>query len=118
MARPLLWAGGQPALPVEQALRVRVTAPLDWRVARISGYADLSTEEARSEVVTRDAERADFVSYHFRQQIQDAEHYDLVLNASRFTMEERADLVLEAYALGLPNAVASPSKERVESLPV
>lgn len=108
--------GANFALPVDQALRVRATAPLDWRIARISSSADLSTEEARSEVVTRDAERADFVSYHFRQQIQDAEHYDLVLDASRFTLEEMADLVLKAYGFAFPKVAAGPSRERAESL--
>ena len=56
----------------------------------------LAEEEAVRWVEKTDAERVRFVKDHFQKDPTDARHYDLVLNSSRFTVAECADLILEA----------------------
>ena len=81
----------------QDALRVRVVCPLDDRVAGLARRLDLDADAARRRLVRMDAERADFVRYHFRRDVTDAADYDLVVNAGTFPLDALADLVLAAY---------------------
>jgi cytidylate kinase len=78
-------------------LRVRVVAPLDARVRDYTRRQALSDKEAREQVEQKDADRADFVRYHFKHDIANPADYDLVLNAATYDLEPMADIVLAAY---------------------
>jgi len=78
-------------------LRVRVVAPLDLRVRDYARQHALSEKEARQQVEQQDADRADFVQYHFKRDIANPGDYDLVLNAATYDLEQMADIVLTAY---------------------
>lgn len=78
-------------------LRVRVVCPLDIRVRRMAEREKIDEREARRLIVQRDAERADFVRYHFRQDVADPVCYDLVLNAGTYALDHLTDLTLAAY---------------------
>ena len=83
-------------LPVETTLRVRLVAPVAWRVAGMSRKLGVSEEEAAVKVAAIDRQRVQFVREHFNQDTTDPSLYDLVLNTERFSVEQCADLIVEA----------------------
>ncbi len=83
-------------LPVETTLRVRLVAPVAWRVAMMSRKLGVSKEEAAVKVAAIDRQRVQFVREHFDKDTTDPSLYDLVLNAERFSVEQCVDLIVEA----------------------
>ena len=53
-------------------------------------------EETARHIEATDRDRAEFVREHFRRDVADPRNYDLVLNTSRFTVAECADLIIES----------------------
>jgi cytidylate kinase len=88
--------GAMIALPVESTLRVRLVASLHDRIAFIVKELGLKPAEAAGFVESTDRERRRFIKDHFRKDVTDPLIYDLVLNTSRLSIEECADLVVEA----------------------
>jgi len=83
-------------LPVETTLRVRLVAPVAWRVRATSRKLGVSEAEASLKVAAIDRHRVEFVREHFNQDTTDPSLYDLVLNTARFSVEQCADLIVEA----------------------
>jgi feruloyl esterase len=83
-------------LPVETTLRVRLVAPVAWRVAAMSRKLGVSEEEAAVKVAAIERHRVQFVREHFNKDTTDSSLYDLVLNTERFSVEQCADLIVEA----------------------
>lgn len=83
-------------LPASSTLRIRVVADLEDRVRQICRELRLSTDEAAQHIRKTDQERKRFVQDHFQKDLTDPVRYDLILNTSRFTMAEAADIVLVA----------------------
>jgi cytidylate kinase len=83
-------------LPVETTLRVRLVAPIAWRVAAMSRKLGVSLEEAAAKVAAIDRQRVQFVREHFNKDTTDPSLYDLVLNTERFSAEQCVDLIVEA----------------------
>ena len=96
-------------LPRETTLRVRVVADLEDRVALVQRERGLSAAEAAQYVASKDRERAKFVRDHFCKDLADPLNYDLVLNASRFSTDDCAALVLDALKLQQARAARSRS---------
>jgi len=92
----LVGRGAMIALPVDTTLRVRVVASRQDRIALISRERGLDTTEAARYMESTDRERSRFIKQHFRNDLTDFLLYDLVLNASRLSVEECAGLVIEA----------------------
>jgi cytidylate kinase len=81
----------------DRALRLRVTAPLAWRVDAYAERVGITRAKARETVRERDAERADFVSHFFKRDIADPTEYDLVLNAASLSPNAMAKMAIDAY---------------------
>jgi cytidylate kinase len=75
---------------------VRLTAPLDDRIAYMSQWLRLSMEAAAQQVATRDRRRAEFLETHFQRRPSDVYQYDLILNTSLLGEELCADLIAHA----------------------
>jgi cytidylate kinase len=88
--------GAMIALPIESTLRVRLVATLKDRIAFIVKERGLKPAEAATFVESTDRERYRFIKEHFHKDPTDALIYDLVLNSSRLSVEECADLIIEA----------------------
>jgi cytidylate kinase len=88
--------GAAQILPVETTLRVRLVAPVEWRIEAMSRKLAISKEEAARQVEKIDRERIGFINDHFRKDATDPRQYDLVLNSSRFSVGECAALIIEA----------------------
>src|SRR6516165_514860 len=97
-------------LPVDATLRVRLVAPVAWRVAAMSRKLGVGEEEAAVKVATTDRLRVQFVREHFNKDTTDPSLYDLVLNAERFAVAQCADLIVEALHR-LQAAVAGKAPE-------
>jgi cytidylate kinase len=88
--------GAPHLLPAATTLRVRLVAPVEDRIAVMSRELHVSREEAARHVKTTDRERASFVRDHFQKDTTDPGNYDLVLNSARFSVDECADLLVNA----------------------
>jgi cytidylate kinase len=83
-------------LPAETTLRVRIVASREDRVSFIARERHLDRAEAARFVDTRDRDRHKFIKDHFHKDASDPLSYDVIVNRSRFSVEETAELVIEA----------------------
>jgi cytidylate kinase len=88
--------GGSAILPRASTLRLRVVADLGDRVRELARERSMSEENASAEVARIDRERAKFVENHFRRDINDPTHFDLVVNTSRLSPTVCAELAVQA----------------------
>jgi cytidylate kinase len=88
--------GAAQVLPVATTLRVRLVGPEAERVKAIRQRFCITQEEAVRWVKKTDAERTRFVQEHSRKDPADPCLYDLVLNASRYSVGECAELIVDA----------------------
>jgi cytidylate kinase len=94
-------------LPPATTLRVRLMAPAADRVAVVMRQRGLSKHDAERWLETTDRERIAFLKDHFQKDPTDSRRYDLLLNTSRWSVMECADLILDAFGrLGSRAAVA------------
>jgi cytidylate kinase len=77
-------------------LRVRLVGPREERIHRVRDRLGVSRAEAARWVERTDHDRARFVRDHFHKDPADPAGYDLVLNSSRFSAVECAELILDA----------------------
>ncbi len=87
--------GAMMALPVDTTLRVRVVAPRENRIALVGREHGLNPTEAARYVDSTDRERSRFIKQHFGKDLTDPLLYDLILNSSRLSVAECAELVIE-----------------------
>jgi cytidylate kinase len=83
-------------LPAESTLRVRLVAPLLDRVNSLSASLGVSHREAERQINTLKAERTAFLEEYFVKGRLEPEHYDLIVNVSRFSTPEAAELIVTA----------------------
>ena len=83
-----------------RAAHFRVIGSFDRRVERIAESRQCSRHEAAAEVRRIDHQRDQFGSTYFRCNLDDAKHYDLILNTDRLSVEEGA--------FAIANLVSSP----------
>ena len=88
--------GAAHILPPPTTLRVRLVGTREDRIAATSRRLKISLAEAARWDETTDKQRSRFVKDHFYKDPADPDQYDLVLNASRFTVEQCADLIVAA----------------------
>jgi cytidylate kinase len=120
----IIGRGAGQILPKETTLRVRLIGPEAQRIKAIQNRFDLSAEEARRWIEKTDDQRIRFVKDHFHKDPGDPAQYDLVLNSSRLSIADCADLILTAVerlqtaatkrAPRMPEAVSSPSVDNRE----
>ncbi len=80
--------GAQATEGMPGRLAVRVIAHLDHRVSRAMEVHGLSERDARTGAARRDRDRRRLLQSSFGADIDDPDHYDLVVNAARVTYEE------------------------------
>jgi cytidylate kinase len=82
-------------LPPATTLRVRLVASREDRVVRIAQERSLSHEAAAQFVERRDRERHAFARDHFLTEPHNSVHYDLVLNTSRLSYADCAEVIID-----------------------
>jgi cytidylate kinase len=88
--------GASFALPAETTLRVRLAAALKDRVAAIRREMGLSARQALRRIEALEREHIHFVQDHFLKDPTNPEHYDLIVNCSRFSVGQCANLIIDA----------------------
>ena len=88
--------GAAMILPESTTLRVRLIAPLEFRVAVMSRQLGTSHDEAARYIERTERERIRFVRDHFQRDVTDHQAYDLAVNTARFTAPEVAAMIERA----------------------
>jgi Cytidylate kinase-like family len=87
--------GAALVLPAETTLRVRLVAPVRWRVEMLRRNLGLSEHDAARQLRTIDRARTDFARDHFLKDPAATTNYDLILNALHLSVGQRAELIVE-----------------------
>jgi len=87
-------AGAQILLAeIPQVLRVKIIAPVETRIERMTSAYSLSVEEARVAVLAGDQEQVDYNRVIFGEDWHNAELWDLVINTDMLSVEQIVDLI-------------------------
>ncbi len=89
-------AGNIVTAKLPHVLHVRLVAPLNDRIERISRDDHKSLAEARAFCLEEEAARARYLKTYYNADINDPQHYDLIINTSRIGYENTACLIGEA----------------------
>lgn len=81
---------------IERAVHVRLVGSLDVRIASFARIYHVTHEEAVKEVDRRDRARKSYIAENFRQDINNPEAYDLVLNTDDLSDSAAARLIVIA----------------------
>jgi Cytidylate kinase-like family len=92
----LVGRGAQFLLPSQCGLRVRLVAPLEARIKRLTERAKLLPEQARLKIGEVDSERAAFIWKIFRKDVGSPANQDLIVNTGEISVESAAKIVLAA----------------------
>jgi cytidylate kinase len=87
--------GASYILPPATTLRIRLVASLEDRIKVIAGRLGLLEREAATWIEKTERQRIGFVKRYFGRDATDPHDYDLVLNMSRVSVEEAAELVIQ-----------------------
>jgi cytidylate kinase len=88
--------GAAQLLPEPRTLRVRLVARREDRVERIARMHGLTRDQAERKTDEIDRDRFRFVKSHFHKDPTDLLQYDLILNASRWSVAECAGTIIDA----------------------
>ncbi len=88
--------GAQFILPLDQNLRVRVIAPLAFRVKRVAKELGFSQTEAQKNILKNDSDRRSFSRKYFYTDVTDPLNYDLVINTERISIEAGVKTIIAA----------------------
>lgn len=92
-----LGRGSNHILPRDQALHVRITAPLETRIQNTHKYEDKTLEEAKAQVEKVEKERNQFIKQYFGCDPNDPNHFDLVINTHDISLNAACDIIIEAF---------------------
>ncbi len=86
------------ASDIEKSFHLKLTAPLEWRIAKIKSNHNVSEKEALEFIQKTEKERS-----HFRKQFvkvaSKADEFDMVLNVSKFTTSNIIKIVQSAVEI-------------------
>jgi cytidylate kinase len=102
--------GGAYALRGEPGLHVRITASPEVRIRRLAERWQVAPDEARKRMNQIDTERRSFILHHFRQDLDNPRHYDLICDTDRLSVEQVVHAVVGLMSM-------APSR-RVTAAPV
>jgi len=90
-------------VPPEKRMRVRVMAPMDFRIKHVATAYKVSIKVAKRRVVRTESDRRAFIRKYFNADIDDSANYDLIINTSTIGIDQAVDSIIGA--LGMGNAV-------------
>jgi len=79
---------------IPQSLKIKLFAPLKWKISAISECKKISIDKAKRVVIETDAQREKFREKYLTKN-RESHNYDLELNCSKFTQEEMIELILK-----------------------
>ncbi len=78
-------------------LRVRIICPLKIRIERFADKSHISLKESENLIKKSDTDRAAFIKSFFHADINDAKHYDLVINTEKMEPQHAADIITRTF---------------------
>ena len=78
------------------AVHIRLVGSEACRIRHYAGKLGISEAEAAGEVARLDLARKRYIKTHFNKDIDDALHYDMVLNTDELTNEQAVDVIVAA----------------------
>ncbi|HEO66194.1 MAG TPA: cytidylate kinase-like family protein [Spirochaetes bacterium] len=78
---------------MNKGFHVRCVAPFDFRVQNIMKQQSLSQKDSEKLIQKMETERDAFVQDYFFTDVSNPHYYDLVINTSRFTLDDAVDLI-------------------------
>lgn len=94
-----LGRGADLILPRDRGFRVRLVAPEADRVRSFAATLGLPPRKAESEMERIEQERARFFQRHFGVDPDDPMRYDITINLARFSLDQAAEMILQARSL-------------------
>ena len=88
--------GADLILPSDYGFRVRLTASLDWRAAKLAEARKIEETVARAEIERVEHERGEYFGHHFKLEANDPARYDVTINLERFTPDQVVETILAA----------------------
>jgi len=84
---------------LKTGLHVRLVAPRDWRISQLASKRNVSHGDAERLVNEGDEQREKFLQTFFVQDPRQPFHHDLVLDASRFNLDQVTEIVFTALSV-------------------
>jgi cytidylate kinase len=84
-------------LPPETTFRIKIIAPLEYRIDSMMRIRNLERGDAQKYIEKRDADRIAFVRKYFQTDAMDPLNYDLVINTEKVGIEGAVDTILIAF---------------------
>lgn len=81
----------------QDTVHTRVVSPVKKRAAEYAERKSVTTDEALADIDRKDKERANFVKYNFKSDVNNASDYDIVLNSGTLSLDAMMNIVMEAY---------------------
>lgn len=81
---------------IPDAVHIRLVGSQARRIRHYASHCGTSEAEAAGEVARLDLARKRYIKTHFNKDIDDALHYDMVLNTDDFTNEQAVDVLIAA----------------------
>ena len=94
----LMGRGGNFILGPKRGFHLRFVAPKERRIENLVTYRNLMADRAEKEIAASDTSRREFIRKLFNADIDDPQHYDLVINAQFMDVEELVEVVDTAVA--------------------
>lgn len=96
---------------IKDALHVRLTAPLYWRVANIMEKMNLSIDAAEEYVLDRDEKRNNLIqSFLDKKSVNIDFLFDATINREHFTVSDTAELIVSMYEKKMANQASRRTK--------
>ncbi len=96
-------------IPTQKRLAIRVIAPMEERIKKISQEFGVTPEEAKRRAINRENRRAAFIRQSFHADINNPQHYELVINTQRLNYEAAMGAVI-GMVVGEKDIVEEESK--------
>ncbi len=92
----LMGRGGNFILGPDRGFHIQIVCPKPQRIENLMKYKGMADHEAAHWIEKTDRERKEFISHVFHANIEDANHYDLVLNSALIDVEDMVDIAVLA----------------------
>lgn len=89
----------------ENSFHIRVVSPFKTRVVQYAERNNMEKAKARKLIEQKDQERAEFSRRYFYKDHSTPSDYDLIINSGKFTIDQMADLVIDAYEMKMGHKI-------------
>jgi len=89
--------GANYVLPPEKAFKVRIIAPMDFRIKHFMEDRGYTKAEAEQYVIKTENDRKAFVRKYFNADVTDPKQYDVIINTGAMTLDAATSTIITAF---------------------